>query len=96
MSFVAVAVFLAFRFTPWPSVAVIQLAFSRGGQASAAALAEHVPDNIVTKLDLAYSEGADAVFDINYTEGAKVPRPTIIWVQRGGGSRAARPTSPII
>jgi cell division septal protein FtsQ len=29
---VAVAVFLAFRFTPWPSAAVIQLAFSRGGQ----------------------------------------------------------------
>jgi hypothetical protein len=28
----------AFRFSPWPSVAIIAYAFSRGGQASEAAL----------------------------------------------------------
>ena len=32
----------AFRLSPWPSVAIIAYAFSRGGQASEAALAKHV------------------------------------------------------
>jgi acetyl esterase len=80
----AVAVFLAFRFSPWPSVAIIQKAFSRGDQASEAALEKHVPDNIVTRRDLAYGEGSDEKFDVNYREGTDRPLPTVVWVHGGG------------
>jgi len=79
-----VAIVLAFRFTPWPSVAIIQQAFSRGDQASEAALAKHVPNNVVTRRDLTYGKGRDEIFDINYPEGTNRPLPTIVWVHGGG------------
>jgi len=79
-----VAIVLAFRFTPWPSVAIIQQAFSRGDQASEAALAKHVPNNVVTRRDLTYGKGRDEIFDINYPEGTNRQLPTIVWVHGGG------------
>jgi acetyl esterase len=79
-----VAIVLAFRFTPWPSVAIIQEAFSRGDQASEAALEKHAPDNVVTRRDLTYGEEPDEIFDINYPDGADRPLPTIVWVHGGG------------
>ncbi|MBN9547392.1 MAG: alpha/beta hydrolase [Alphaproteobacteria bacterium] len=87
----AVAVALAFRFTPWPSVAIIQYVFSRGDQASEAALEKHVPANIVTRRDLAYGKGPDETLDVNYPEGTNGPLPTIVWAHGGGwigGSKA--------
>src|SRR5258708_39716734 len=75
---------LAFRFSPWPSVAIIQQAFSRGDRASEAALKKHVPDRIVTRRDLAYGKGPDEILDINYPEGTNRPLPTIVWVHGGG------------
>lgn len=78
------AVVLAFRFSPWPSVVIIQHAFSRGDQASEAALEKHVPDNIATRRNLAYGEGRDEIFDVNYPEGTSGPLPTIVWVHGGG------------
>ena len=80
----AVAVLLAFRLSPWPSVALIQEAFSHGDRASEAALEKHVPPNIVTRRDLAYGEGPDEKFDLNYPEGTDGPLPTIVWVHGGG------------
>ena len=79
-----VAIMLAFRFTPWPSVVIIQKAFSRGDQASEAALAKHVPNNVVTRRDLTYGNERDEIFDINYPEGTNRPLPTIVWVHGGG------------
>jgi acetyl esterase len=79
-----VAIVLAFRLSPWPSVAIIQEAFSRGDRASEAALEKHVPDNILTRRDLAYGDGPDEMFDIYYLEGADGPLPTIVWVHGGG------------
>ena len=79
-----VAIVLAFRLTPWPSVAIIQHAFSHGDQASEAALEKHVPDKIVTRRDLAYGKGPDEIFDINYPEDTNRPLPTIVWVHGGG------------
>jgi acetyl esterase/lipase len=80
----AVAVFVAFQLSPWPSVALIQYAFSRGDRASEAALEKHVPDNIVTRRNLAYGQGPDEIFDLNYPQGTSAPRPTIVWVHGGG------------
>ena len=75
---------LAFKLSPWPSVAIIAYAFSRGGQASDAALEKHVPAGIVSRSDIAYGDGKDEVFDLYYPEGTAAPRPTIVWVHGGG------------
>lgn len=75
---------LAFRLSPWPSVAIIQYAFSKGDAASEAALEKHVPADIVTRRDLAYGPGPDERFDINRPQGADGPLPAIVWVHGGG------------
>ncbi|GLQ53046.1 lipase [Devosia nitrariae] len=80
----ALVIFLAFQLSPWPSVAIIQQVFSRGDQASEAALEKYVPDNIITRQDLTYGEGRDEIFDVNYPEGTQGPLPTIVWVHGGG------------
>lgn len=79
----AVAVVLAFRFSPWPSVAIIQYAFSRGDQASEERLARHVPAGIVSRTDLHYGPGADEVFDLNAPDASGTPRPAVVWVHGG-------------
>ena len=78
-----VAVLLGFTLSPWPGVAVITYAFSKGDQASEAALAKHVPAGVVSRRDLAYGEAKDEVFDLYYPEGAS-SLPTIVWVHGGG------------
>ena len=79
-----VAMVLAFRFSPWPSVAIIQQAFSHGDKASEAALGRSIPRMIVTRRDISYGRGPDEIFDINYPEGTNRPLPTIVWVHGGG------------
>lgn len=79
-----VAVVLAFKLSPWPSVTIIAHMFSKGDQASDAALAKYVPAGIVTRARLPYGSGPDDTFDVNYPEGTKGPRPTIVWVHGGG------------
>lgn len=78
------AIFIAFRSSPWPSVAITQYAFSRGDRASQAALEKHVPKNVVTRRDLAYGSGRDEKFDVNHPAGKNGPLPTIVWVHGGG------------
>jgi acetyl esterase/lipase len=73
----------AFRFSPWPSVAIIAYAFSRGGQASEAALTKYVPAGIVTRQNLSYGARKDEVFDVNYPEDTRAPLPAIVWVHGG-------------
>ena len=80
----AVVVILAFRLTPWPSVAIISYMFSKGDQDSEAALEKHVPAGIVTRRDIAYRGARDETFDLYYPEGTIAPRPTIVWVHGGG------------
>lgn len=78
-----VAIVLAFRFSPWPSVLVIAHAFSGADVASETALAKHVPAGIVNRQNLAYGRGHDERFDINYPGKTSGPRPTIVWVHGG-------------
>ena len=52
LALLAVALFLAFRLSPWPTVMVIQYAFGKGDAASEARLAKHVPPGIVTRTDI--------------------------------------------
>src|SRR6266496_5795311 len=79
-----VVVVLAFRFSPWPSVAIITYAFSKGDRASEAALEKHVPSGIISRRDIAYGDAKDEMFDLYYQGEANAPRPTIVWVHGGG------------
>jgi acetyl esterase/lipase len=78
-----IAALLAFTLSPWPGVAVITYIFSKGDQASEAALAKHVPDGVVSRRDIAYGAGMDELLDLYYPEGAAA-LPTIVWVHGGG------------
>jgi acetyl esterase/lipase len=80
----AAVVVAAFRLSPWPSVAIIAYAFSKGDQASEAALVRHVPEGIETRRDLAYGTGRDEIFDVNRPAAATGPLPVIVWVHGGG------------
>lgn len=80
----ATAAALAFKFSPWPSVAVFSYVFAQGDQASEAALARHVPTGIGARTRLAYGPGPDEVFDVYTPPGAPGPRPAIVWIHGGG------------
>ncbi|MCR6673919.1 alpha/beta hydrolase [Devosia ginsengisoli] len=87
----AVALFLAFRLSPWPTVLVIQYAFGKGDAASEARLVKHVPPGIVTRTDLPYGTGPTEIFDLNLPPNASTPLPVIVWVHGGAwiaGSKA--------
>jgi acetyl esterase len=83
LAVLVVAALLAFGLSPWPSVAVIDYAFSKGDQAANAALAKHTPDGIVSRLDIAYGRSGDEVFDVYYKVGASAA-PAVVWVHGGG------------
>lgn len=77
-----VIVVLAFRLSPWPTVAIIQYVFAGGDAASEQRLAKHVPDGIVTRADIAYGAGPSERLDVFHLEGDR-PRPTVVWVHGG-------------
>jgi len=79
-----VVVVLAFRLSPWPSVALISMAFASGDEFSESRLVKHVPAGVVSRNDLAYGPGADEIFDINFPDEQPIARPTIVWVHGGG------------
>jgi len=80
----AAVIVLAFKLSPWPSVALFAYLFAKGDQVSEAALEKHVPAGIVTRRGLAYGDEPDESFDVNYPEATNGPRPTIVWVHGGG------------
>lgn len=79
-----IAIVLAFRLSPWPSVAVITYMFAKKDDASEAALEKHMPSGIVTRRDVPYGSRSDEVLDVNYQETTTGPQPTIVWVHGGG------------
>lgn len=84
LAVIVIAIVLAFRFSPWPSVAVIQYAFSKGDADSSAILARHVPPGIAEQIDLAYGAGPDERLDVFYRDAVTAPQPTVVWVHGGG------------
>jgi acetyl esterase/lipase len=78
----AIVVVLAFRLSPWPSVAIIEYTFANNDVASEAALAKHVPPGIVTVADVAYGTGPDERADVFYRDGAGA-QATVVWVHGG-------------
>src|SRR6476620_12233516 len=77
------AVAVVARTTPWPSALVIRAVFDRGAARSSAALARHVPGDLVEVVDEAYDiaspDGRLDVFRPPRTE----PLPAVVWVHGG-------------
>lgn len=78
-----IGVVLAFRFSPWPSAAIIRYEFAKNDRASEAALEKHVPPGITTLRDIAYGDGADEKLDAYFPQAADKPLPTIVWIHGG-------------
>lgn len=87
-TFLAVAVFVAFQVSPWPSVVIYRYVFSKGGAAMNHALAKHVPPGITGTLGEHYDpDDHGTTFDIFHpaaTGNDTRTLPTIIWVHGGG------------
>ena len=80
---VAGAVAVVARTTPWPSALVIRAVFDRGAARSSAALAKHVPGDLVEKVDEAYDIASpDGRFDV-FRPRRDEPLPTVVWVHGG-------------
>ncbi|MET3924706.1 alpha/beta hydrolase [Devosia sp. 2618] len=79
----AIVLFLAIRFSPWPAVALIQYVFAQGDAASEARLEKHVPPGLVSRTSLPYGGGTSEIFDINLPPNASGPLPVIVWVHGG-------------
>jgi acetyl esterase/lipase len=75
-------VVLAFKLSPWPSVALIQFMFAGNDAASEARLARHVPEGIGSRLDIPYGTGDAERLDVFHPDGAAA-LPTIVWVHGG-------------
>ena len=83
-----VVIVAAYHASPWPSALVIRLIFEAGGKAANAALAKHVPPNVMARLNERYDQAdPDGFLDIYYPsgiEGTSRSLPTIVWVHGGG------------
>ncbi|SEL13578.1 alpha/beta hydrolase [Parapedobacter koreensis] len=81
-------VFLAFKFSPWPSSLLIRYAFTKGAVKASDALAKHVPDGISQILEQQYdAKDKDAFLDVYYPSAiANTERqlPVIVWIHGGG------------
>lgn len=85
-----VALVIAFRFSPWPSVLVIRYIFSQGDAQAQSLLEKHIPAGIVTHTNLAYGAGPDERFDLNLPPGATEPLPAVVWIHGGAWIAGAK------
>src|SRR6476469_1767395 len=77
------AVAVGARATPWPSALVIRAVFDRGAARSSAALARHVPGDLVEIVDEAYDIASpDGRLDV-FRPRRDGPLPTVVWVHGG-------------
>ncbi len=79
------AVFIAFRISPWPNSLLIRYEFNKNSAKVSAALQKYVPGDITQVENQQYRQGDDdAYLDIFYPAQTDKPRPTIVWVHGGG------------
>jgi len=78
------AAFVAWKSSPWPSAWLIGRLMEDQGDASAQALARHVPAGVASRLDLRYGAAASERFDLFRRTDARVALPAIVWVHGGG------------
>lgn len=85
LALLALAGWLAFQLSPWPSVLLVRHAFDKGSAQASAALEKHVPDGLREWRDLRYDAGdPDALLDLYAPADAPGPLTTVVWVHGGG------------
>lgn len=75
---------LLFALTPWPSALVVRHVYTGSGENSQQLLGRFVPDDVTSRLDLAYGEDGDERLDVHRPADAAGRLPTIVWVHGGG------------
>ena len=84
----AIAVYVAFQVSPWPSSLLVRFAFNQDAQQRLDALQKHAPANVSSILDRSYRKhDKDALLDVYFPspiEGSDTRLPTIFWVHGGG------------
>ncbi len=85
---IAVLIFLAFKFTPWPSALLIRYAFTKGAKAANEALVKYVPKGITVVADQQYAvNDQDAFLDVYYPTAIAQKDtllPVVVWIHGGG------------
>lgn len=84
----ALAGYVAYQVSPWPSALAIRAAFDKGANNASQALAKHVPPGVSAQLDERYDAAdPDARLDVFYPskiENGGRPPTTVVWVHGGG------------
>lgn len=84
VALLALAVWLAFQLSPWPSVLLVRQAFGQGSEQASAALQKHVPAGVREWRDLRYdSADPDGFIDVYAPADARGPLPTVLWIHGG-------------
>lgn len=81
-------IFLAFKFTPWPSALAIRYVFNKEGKKVNEQLQKHVPSGVTVIPNLQYiPNDGDAKLDVYYPtplDNTQKLLPVIVWVHGGG------------
>ncbi len=81
----AVALVVAYSFTPWPRALRVRLDYDRDSRTAAEALAPLVPPGVTAILDQPYDPGnSDISLDVFHPADGAAARTTVVWVHGGG------------
>src|SRR5262245_1427042 len=83
----AVAGFVAWHVSPWPSALFYRTLLDRAGAAAGEALAEHVPAGVTARRDIAYGPSETEKLDLylpSDVAGSQRLLPAIVWIHGGG------------
>lgn len=84
IALIIISIMIAFQVSPWPSSLLIRYEFSKGAEATSAALEKHVPDNIGEVKNQQYELNNDTFLDTYYPEGHnRKELPVVVWVHGG-------------
>lgn len=82
---IGVFLFLAFKFSPYPSALFMRFLFEKEATRMNKKLESHVPDGVSEMLDIQYdTNDKDAKLDIYYPTNRDESLPIIVWVHGGG------------
>lgn len=88
IALIAILIFLAFKFTPWPSALLIRHAFNKEGNKVNELLKKHIPTGVSIIADQQYINGdVNAKLDVYYPTAISNTGqvlPVIVWVHGGG------------